>query len=173
MVKQYKVDEVSDLRAKLENYGNFILTDYSGIKVKDLGLLRSKLREKEAIYKVVKNNLFIRALKETGNEAICEKIKGPVAVAFAGEQVGEVAKVLKEFKAEVENFSYFSGMLDSTVYDENEIAKIADLPSKEVLLAKVMSLVNGPSTQIAMGMNQVMSSLARGIQAVAEKNNQS
>ena len=167
MVKQYKVDEVSDLRAKLENYGNFILTDYSGIKVKDLGLLRSKLREKEAIYKVV------RALKETGNEAICEKIKGPVAVAFAGEQVGEVAKVLKEFKAEVENFSYFSGMLDSTVYDENEIAKIADLPSKEVLLAKVMSLVNGPSTQIAMGMNQVMSSLARGIQAVAEKNNQS
>lgn len=171
MVKQYKVDEVKDLAEKLEQRGNFIITNYSGVKVNDLAVLRRQLTEKNAQYKVVKNNLFKRALEQSGYENIDEFLKGPVAIAFAGEEAGDVAKTLKEFAKTNDKFSFTAGVIDKVVYDESQIKRIADLPSKEVLLSQTMSLINGPARGIAVGMNQIMASLARGINAVAEANN--
>jgi large subunit ribosomal protein L10 len=86
------------------------------------------------------------------------------------EEVGEIAKILKAFSEQQEKFSYSAGVLDSIIYDQTQLKRIADLPSKEVLLSQTMSLVNGPARGIAVGMNQIMASLARGIKAVAEKN---
>ncbi len=171
MVKQYKVDEVSDLIARLKERNNFILTDYSGVKVNDIAVLRRQLAEKNAQYKVVKNNLFRRALQETGYANIDEHLKGPIGVAFAGAQVGEVAKVLKEFAEKNDKFSYVAGVLEHVVYGKEQIKKIADLPSKEVLLSMTMQMINAPARTIATGMNQIMASLARGINAVAESKN--
>ena len=170
MVKQYKVDEVQSLVAKLKSKGNFVLTNYSGIKVKDLSILRGKIRETGAEYKVVKNTLFRIALKESGYVAIDDYLKGPIAVAFTEEDLCALSKVLKEFKKEQNNFAYTAGVMENVVYGEKDIERLADLPTKEVLLSQVMSLINGPASHIAMGMNQVMASLARGIKAVAEKN---
>ena len=138
MVKQYKIDEVSELIGRLKERKNFILTDYSGVKVNDLANLRRQLAEKDAQYKVVKNNLFRRAIKETGYASIDEYLKGPLGVAFSGDQVGEVAKILKEFADKNEKFSYLAGILDGTVYGQEQIKRIADLPSKEVLLSQTM-----------------------------------
>ena len=101
MVKQYKVDAVKDLLAKLSNNHNIILTGYSGIKDSEMRKLRIRLREKGAVYKVIRNNLFRRALKDGGFSGEIEShLKGPIAVAFMGEQYPEVAKIFKEFKAE-------------------------------------------------------------------------
>ena len=172
MVKQYKIDEVDNLVAKLEERSNIIFTNYSGVTVRGLNELRSKLREKDAEYKVVKNNLFKRALEKAGYEGYDEYLKGPVGVAFLKEDVGNVAKILKDFAKEEEKFSYTVGILNQVIYTEDQIKQIADLPSQDVLIAQVMSLVNGPVSGIAMGMNQIMSSLARGIKAVAEANAQ-
>ena len=171
MVKQYKVDEVSDLISRLKVRKNFILTDYSGVKVNDIAILRRQLAEKNGQYKVVKNNFFRRALQESGYSNIDEHLKGPIGVAFAGDQVGEVAKVLKEFAEKNDKFSYVAGVLENVVYGKEQIKKIADLPSKEVLLSQTMSMINAPARYIATGMNQVMASLARGIKAVAEAKN--
>ncbi len=171
MVKQYKIDEVEKLTSQLSEKGNIIFTNYSGINVKDLSDLRRKLREKNTDYKVVKNKLFKRALDNAGYSGLDEYLKGPIAVAFANDEVGEAAKVLKEFKDEVNKFSYSVGVIDKTVYNEEDIEKIAKLPSREVILGQIMSLANGPASGIAMGIDQVMASLARGINAVAEKNN--
>lgn len=171
MLKQYKVDEVKNLAEKLEKRGNFIITNYSGVKVNDLAVLRRQLTEKNAQYKVVKNNLFKRALEQSGYENIDEFLKGPIAIAFAGEEAGDVAKTLKEFAKTNDKFSFTAGVIDKVIYDESQIKRIADLPSKEVLLSQTMSLINGPATGIAVGMNQIMASLARGINAVAEANN--
>ena len=172
MVKQYKIDEVDNLVAKLEERSNIIFTNYSGVTVRGLNELRSKLRENDAEYKVVKNNLFKRALEKAGYEGYDEYLKGPVGVAFVKEDVGNVAKILKDFAKEEEKFSYTVGILNQVIYTEDQIKQIADLPSQDVLIAQVMSLVNGPVSGIAMGMNQIMSSLARGIKAVAEANAQ-
>ena len=171
MIKQYKIDEVSVLKEKLKDRGNFILTDYSGVKVNDLAVLRRSLAEKNATYKVVKNNLFRRAIEESGYVKMDEHLKGPMGVAFSGDQIGDVAKVLKEFSDKNDKFSFFAGVIDRVVYGKNDIKRIADLPSKEVMLSQTMAMINGPARTIATGMNQIMASLARGIKAVAEAKN--
>ena len=171
MVKQYKVDEVASLVTRLKARGNLILTNYTGIQVKDLSKLRKTLRSKNAEYKVVKNTLFKRALKEVGIEGLDDHLKGPIAVAFMNEEFGDVAKALKDFAKEVEKFSYTVGVMGNVVYNQDQVRKIADLPSKEVLLSQIMSLINGPARGVAVGMNQIMASLARGIKAVAEVQN--
>jgi large subunit ribosomal protein L10 len=169
MVKQYKVDEVASLVEQLNGKKNIILTHYSGIKVKDLSVLRKKLRAAGADYKVVKNNLFRRALKETGYAVIDEHLKGPTAVAFVSEDVSAVAKVFKDFKKEVAEFQYTIGIMDNVVYSSDQIERIAELPSKEAILSQIMMLINAPLTQVATGINQVIASVARGINSVAEK----
>jgi len=171
MIKQYKIDEVSSMVAQLKEKGNIILTNYSGIRVKDLSKLRKTLRTKNADYRVVKNTLFKRALKEVGIEGLDDYLKGPVAVAFARDDAGEIAKALKDFAKDVEKFSYSAGYLDNVLYNQDQIKTIADLPSREVVLAQLMGMVNGPARGIAVGMNQIMASLARGIKAVAEAQN--
>jgi large subunit ribosomal protein L10 len=171
MVKQYKIDEIADLTSRLQARGNVILTNYSGIKVKDLSVLRDRLREKNAEYKVVKNNLFLRALNSLGYSDTENFVKGPIGVTFIKDEVGEIAKILKDFAKEQEKFSFSAGIIDKIVYNEEQIKKIADLPSKDVLIAQTMMMINAPATYIATGMNQVMASLARGINAVAEANN--
>lgn len=115
MIKQYKIDEVSVLKEKLKDRGNFILTDYSGVKVNDLAVLRRSLAEKNATYKVVKNNLFRRAIEESGYVKMDEHLKGPMGVAFSGDQIGDVAKVLKEFSDKNDKFSFFAGVIDRVV----------------------------------------------------------
>ncbi len=170
MVKQYKIDEVANLARKLQERKNIILTNYSGIKVKSLSELRRKIREKGGEYKVIKNNLFKRAMNEVGAVSIDQHLKGPIGVVFIKDDVGEIAKVLRDFAKEQEKFAFSLGVLDNVVYNADQVKQIADLPSREILLSQVMSLVNGPGTKIAIGINQIMASLARGINAVAEKN---
>ena len=170
MIKQSKIDEVQNLKEKFSEKGNFILTNYSGTQVKNLSVLRRKLREKEADYKVVKNNLLKRALSDSGYVNMDDYIKGPLGVAFVKDEIGEVAKVLKEFALENEKFSFSAGVLDKVIYSQDQIKRIADLPSKDVVLSQLLSVINGPARGIAVGTNQIMASLARGIKAVAEKN---
>ncbi len=169
MVKQYKVDEVAGLAEKLGERKNIILTHYSGIKVKDLSVLRKKLRAAGIEYKVVKNNLFRLALKRSGLVAVDEHLKGPTAVAFMSEDISAAAKILKEFKKEFAEFNIRAGVMENVVYDAAQVDMIADLPSKEVVLSQVMMMINAPLTRVATGINQVMAALARGINAVAEK----
>ncbi|MBN1500661.1 MAG: 50S ribosomal protein L10 [Spirochaetes bacterium] len=170
MVKQYKIDQVDEIVSTLKNNKNFILTHYSGVKVAALTELRSEIRKSGGKYKVVKNNLFRKALSDTGYAPIDNDIKGPIGVVFAGEQIGEVAKKLKDFKKDQEVFDYFLGVIDEVIYDQSSLNKIADLPSKEALLAQIMSMINGPARSIATGSNQIIASLARAINAVADKN---
>lgn len=171
MAQQYKIDFVNEIKETLAEKKNIILTKYSGIKVSEMSALRSEVKAKGAKYKVIKNNLFKRALDESGYENIEEHLKGPIGVAFAGEEVGDIAQLFKKFKKDQEAFDFFLGIIEDSVYDSAELEKIADLPSKEVLLGQVLSLINAPSSKIAIGMNEIMASLARGINAVAEQNN--
>lgn len=171
MAQQYKIDFVNELKQTLADKKNIILTKYSGVKVAQMAALRSEIKAKGATYKVVKNNLFKRALDESGYSEIGEHLKGPIGVAFAGDEIGDVAQILKKFKQDQEAFEYYLGVIEDIVYDQNELAKLADLPSREVLLGQILSLVNAPASKMAMGMNEVMASLARGINAIAEQNN--
>lgn len=172
MVKQYKQDAVEELFAKLQNKSNLILTDFTGTKVSDLNQLRRQLREKSTEYKVVKNTLFMRVVDKLGYKDLGDYIKGPIAIAFTDGDLSDVAKLLKDFQKEHQQFNYSVGMMENVFYGKEEIKRIADLPTKDELTAQIMSLLVGSAVGITMLTNQIITSLARGIQAVAEKNNQ-
>lgn len=155
----------------LEEYPDFILTRYSGLDVEHVTDLRRKLTEKNVSYKVIKNNIFLLSLKEkSGVKDFPEELKGPLAVAFTKENLPSVAKVLKDYSKENEHLQIVSGVMEDNYYDAKGVEAIASLPPKEESLAKFAAALNGPTTQIAGLMNQIMSSLARAIQAVGEKN---
>jgi large subunit ribosomal protein L10 len=172
MAKQQKIDQVQAITLKLKEKKNIIFTNYSGIKVSSLTALRNKLRVKNIDYKVIKNNLLKRALKDNGYPEVDQYLKGPIGVVFAHSDLGEAAKILKDFKKEQEKFSFSLGIMENVVYNADQIKKIADIPSKEVLYSQIMSLINSSARNIAVAMNQTIASVARGVKAVAEKNAQ-
>lgn len=152
---------------------NFILTRYSGLSVLEMTDLRAKLREKGVVYKVVKNNVFKRALKEAPEIEglpIDSTFKGPLAIAFTGEDVPSVAKVLKDYSKEKDKLKIVAGVMETTFYDKKGVEAIASLPTKEQLLATLAASLNSPATKMAGVMNNIMASLARAIKAVGEKN---
>lgn len=164
MANQENIAAVAELKSKLEAKPNFILAAYSGLTVKHMTDLRANLRKEGSEMKVLKNNLFLRALKESSNHSsqnidFGAGYKGPLAAIFSKDNLPTVAKICKDFAKGNENLVMKGGFFDGAVLDTKGVEGIAGLPSREELL-----------TQIAFGMNNVMSTLARAINAVAEKN---
>ncbi|HMV45264.1 MAG TPA: 50S ribosomal protein L10 [Leptospiraceae bacterium] len=164
MANQKNIETVAELKTKLEAKPNFILAAYSGLTVKNMTDLRVSLLKEGSEMKVLKNNLFLRALKESKSHSDKQidfgaEYKGPIAAIFSKENLPTVAKICKDFAKTNENLVMKGGFFDGTVLDVKGVEGIAGLPSREELL-----------TQIAFGMNNVMSTLARAINAVAEKN---
>jgi len=170
-----KIEGLAELKDKLTASENFILTTYSGLNVVEMGALRSKIREKNSSVKVVKNNLFKIALRESSvhkelADQLDADLKGPVAVVFAGSDLPSVSKTLIEYSKKESKFQVKIGCMDGKILAKDEIVQIATLPSREELLAQIARGFNTPVTQIASGMNQIISGLARAIKAVGEKN---
>lgn len=175
MAKLEKIEAVAELKARLEKRPNFILASYSGLTVEEITELRAKLRKEKSEMKVVKNNLFLRALKESSahkdhNIVFGDEYKGPIAAIFSEDSLPTIAKLCKDFIKEKQKMEIKCGYLDGSVLKAKDVEAIAGLPSKAELLSMVARGINAPATQIASGVNQVMASLARAIQAVAEKN---
>ncbi|MCW7462906.1 50S ribosomal protein L10 [Leptospira sp. WS39.C2] len=175
MANPSKIEAVSELKSRLEKRPNFILASYSGLTVEDMSNLRAKLRKEGSEMKVIKNNLFLRALKESSehkNNSIDfgDVYKGPLAAIFSLDALPAVAKVCKDFAKDKKELEIRTGYMDGEVLGKSGVEAIAGLPSKQELLAQVARGINAPATQIASGINQIMASLARAINAVAEKN---
>ncbi|RHX88401.1 50S ribosomal protein L10 [Leptospira stimsonii] len=176
MANQEKVEAVALLKGKLEAKNNFILACYSGLTVEEITGLRAQLRKEGSEMKVLKNNLFLRALKESEghkdkNISFGPEYQGPLAAIFAGENLPAVAKVCKDFAKVNKNLIVRAGYMDGSVLDAEGVEAIAGLPSREQLLAQIAGGINAPARTIASGLNQIIASLARAINAVAEKNN--
>lgn len=175
MPSAVKYEKLDELKQILSERSNFVLTTYSGLKVEELSDLRAAIREKDSRLKVVKNRLFHLALKESEvhssvADEIRDDLRGPVAVTFVGEQFPEVAKMLVEYAKKNEKVKIKAGVMDGGFLNEADVKAIATLPSKEELLAIIARGLNAPATKIAIGMKEVIASLARGIKAVGEKN---
>jgi len=172
MPSQKKIELIQQYSQLLSDHPDFILTRYQGINVAKLSELRKELNKSNARYRVVKNNIFKRALaerKDITNLPAGNEFHGPIGVTFIKEDVPGVAKVLKKFSGENDSFKMISGVMESRYYDETAIKAVAEMPSRDQSLATLASALNSPARNIASLMNQIMSSLARAINAVAEK----
>jgi large subunit ribosomal protein L10 len=145
-----------------------ILVDYKGISVADDTKLRKDLRTGGDSYKVVKNTLLKRALAEAGLEELDGLLEGTTAIA-TGEDYTSAAKVLAGYAKDSDSFKIKGGFLDGVAVDTAEINDLAKLPSKEVLVAQVLSGLNAPITGLVTVLNGTIKGLVVALNAIAEK----
>lgn len=154
---ELKSQVVSEIVEKLEKSSSAIVVDYKGLTVEEVTELRKKMREAGVEYKVYKNTLVILAAKELGLEGIVEYLEGPVAIAFGYEDVTVAARVLNDFAKDHKKLELKAGIVEGEIYDTDKIKQLATIPSKEVLIAKLLGSIKSP-----------ISSFARVINAIAE-----
>jgi len=155
--------------ARLNASPFFIVVGYQGLKVSHLTELRKRLTVAGAEVHVVKNTVFRVAAKEAGLADLNGSLTGQLAVVTGKKDISAAAKALKNFAAEFDKLKLKFGYLNSQRLDDKSILALADLPSLDVLRAKLLGLFNAPATKLATLINTPATQLAQVIKAKAEK----
>lgn len=149
---------VNEIKEKLEKASSAVVIDYRGITVAEADLLRKRMREANVEYKIYKNTMMRRAVVGTQFEGLTEAFKGPSGIAFGYEDATAPAKVLDKSIKEFKKMEIKGGVIDGTFYDAAGVTAIAQIPSRDELIAKLLGSFNAP-----------ISSFARVLQAIADK----
>jgi large subunit ribosomal protein L10 len=168
MARPDKAAAVAELVENFQESTGAVLTEYRGLTVKQLQDLRRALGE-NADYAVVKNTLTQIAAKEAGVEGFDDLLTGPTAIAFINGDVVEAAKGLRDFAKANPALVIKGGFLDGKAMDAQEIAKMADLESREVLLAKIAGGMLASLSQAVYLLNAPLAQTARLAAALQEK----
>ncbi len=153
--KQVVVNEIKD---KLSRAASVVVVDARGLTVEQDTALRKSLREAGVDYKVYKNTMVTLAVKDTPFEGLAQYLEGPSAFAFSYGEATTAAAILDKAVKNLENLEFKASVIENTVYDAAGTKAIAGIPSREVLLSKLLGSFKSP-----------MSSFARVIKQVAEK----
>lgn len=155
--------------ARLNTSPYFIVVDYQGLKVGPMTELRKRLNKAGAELHVVKNSIFRIAAKEAGLADLTGTLAGQMAVVTGRQDVSGAAKILKTFSAEFEKPKLKFGYLKDQRLEAKDLIALADLPSLDVLRAKLLGLLNTPATNLVRMISTPASQLARVIKAKSEK----
>ena len=150
-----KKEEVSKLAEKMKEAKIILLTDYRGINVTDVTNLRTDLRNVNAKYTVIKNNITRRALAEAGIEGLEDKLVGPTAVIMSNEDYLEPAKAIYNFTKNNDYYKIKGGVIEGKVMTAEEIITLAKLPSRETLLSMLAGALLGNISKVAVALDQV------------------
>lgn len=164
-----KKQVVAELEQKVKDATLVVFTDYRGLTVHEMTALRNKLRNPGVDFQVVKNTMMEFALKNTGHEEVIEHISGPNAVIFSNEDPVGPAKSVYEFIKEFKKLEVKVGMLEGQLVPANKIKALADLPSKEVLLAQVLGTMQAPITSLVYVLNANITGLVRALDQIREQ----
>jgi large subunit ribosomal protein L10 len=158
-----------DLHERLAKSVIIVLTDYKGLDVTSINDLRRKLREANIEYQVVKNTLLVRAAEDTEVALIKDHFKGPSAVAISYDDPVAPAKVLTQFAKDNDKLEIKVGVLNGKVLDLQAIKALATLPSKEVMLAHLLSTINAVPTSFVRVLAEVPRSLLNVLTAIKDQ----
>jgi large subunit ribosomal protein L10 len=153
--KAEKKTEADALRAELATISTVILTTFQGIKVEEDTKLRRAVEAVGGQYKVMKNTLAQHAGTGTPAEKLLQNLQGTNSISYTRTDPVALAKVLTKVAKEVPAFKFKAGWVEGRVVSIDEIKNLAELPSKEELISKVMFLLTAPAQRIAMAMNAV------------------
>ena len=151
-LKQPIVEEIS---ASIKDAQSVVLVDYRGLTVEQDTNLRKELRNAGVTYKVYKNTLMNFAFKGTDCEALAPYLEGPSAIAISTTDATAPARVLAKFAKTADKLEIKGGIVEGTAYDAKGIANIANIPSREELLSKLLGSIQSPITNFARVMNQL------------------
>ncbi|MBQ5470612.1 MAG: 50S ribosomal protein L10 [Treponema sp.] len=148
-VQSAKTAAIEETKKAFADYDNFIFADYRGMTVEQISSLRKKLREQNAVLKVVKNNFARIAFESMDINDVADYLKGPTVVAMAKEDANVVAKTLFDFAKDNPVLSVKGACVEKEVYDAAKIEAFSKVPGKKELIAMLMSAINGPARQLA------------------------
>ena len=168
MKKSEKVEQINQLTKRLESAKAMIFAGYRGLKVAEMNELRSKLRQEQSQFKVVKNRLIKRALKEKGMADLEQYVDGPTALATSEAEPVSVAKVLMGFIKDHQQLDIRGGFLEGSILSAKDIQTLAKLPSREVLLGRALACMQAPATNIAGILIAVPRKLLYALNAIKE-----
>lgn len=167
-VRTAKVATVDELRAKVDATSTAVVTEYRGMTVAEISTLRRQLRTLDADYKVFKNSLVRRAIAGTSVELLEEFLEGPTAIAFVNGDVSAVAKALRDFARATPTLIVKGGVLDGKALSVRDLAALADLPSRNVMLAGFLSLLASPLSTMAGLLKAIPQNFAYGLTALID-----
>ncbi|MBQ7383337.1 MAG: 50S ribosomal protein L10 [Clostridia bacterium] len=155
-ILEQKQAVVADLAEMLKNSPAGVLVNYQGITVEDDTKLRKALRESGVKYMVMKNSLTGRACDEVGLGDMKQYLSGMTAIAISESDAVAPAKVIKEYAEKIESFEILAGYLDGAVVDKDTVMSLADIPSKEVLIAKFLGSIKSPLYGFAYALQAII-----------------
>ena len=164
-----KVAVVDEVREHFDASDAAILTEYRGLKVKDLAALRRSLRTNGGDYKIYKNTLVTLAARESGLADLEPMLTGPTAIAFIKGDAAAVAKTLRDYSRTNPLLVVKGGVLGEKIIGPKETTALAELPSREVLLAQLAGAMAAPLQQLAGLMQALPRNLAYGLAALRDK----
>ena len=150
-----KEAKVAEIKEKLQKSQAVVLADYQGLTVEDDTQLRKNLREAGVEYKVYKNTLVILAAKELGLDSISEYLEGPVSIAFGYEDATSAARILNDFAKTHKKLELKAGIVEGEVFNKEKVEQLASIPSKEVLIAKLLGSIKSPLSNLAYLLNAI------------------
>lgn len=169
MNREEKSAAIQEIAAEIEASEAIFAVDYRGISVPQAAELRSKLREADASFRIVKNRLSKIAADQAGEERLAELLQGPTALTFVRGDTAQAAKAITTFNKEHEVLTYKGGFMEATVLDEAAFKSIAKLPGREVLNGQLAGVVASPLTGLVRGLGSMIQGLALQLGQIAEK----
>lgn len=147
--RQIKEAKVAEIKEKLEKAQGVALASYQGLTVEEDTMLRKSLREAGVEYKVYKNTLVTLAANELGLGDLVQYLEGPVSIAFGYEDATAPARILNDFAKENKKLELKAAIVEGTVYNKEQTEQLAAIPSREVLLAKLLGSIKSPLSNFA------------------------
>ncbi len=169
MNREEKSTTIQEIAAQIEGSEAIFAVDYRGISVPQAAELRSKLREADASFRIVKNRLTKLAADKAGEERLNELLQGPTALAFVRGDTAAAAKAISAFNKEHDVLTYKGGFMGETALDADAFKSIALLPSREVMIGQFAGVVASPITGIVRGLNALIQGLATQLGQIAEQ----
>lgn len=169
MPRPHKVAVVEEVRQRLSESTATVLTEYRGLSVDDLAELRTRLRESDASYRVVKNTLTRLAVRDAGVDIPDDLLIGPTAITFCAGDPVAAAKVLRAFSREHPELVIKGGLMEGRLLDAEETTRLAELASREELLARLAGLMEAVIAQPARLAQANLTKFARLLAALQDK----
>jgi large subunit ribosomal protein L10 len=167
--REQKAAAVAEIADSIKNAEAVFAVDFRGISVPQAADLRTRLREADATFRVVKNSLTERAADEAGADTLKALLEGPTALTFVHGDAALAAKALQTFRRETDRLEFKGGLLGSETVDAEQILAIARLPARDVLYGQLVGLAASPITGLVRGLNALIAGLAIQLSQIAEK----
>ena len=168
-IKQQKQAVVEGIQDKMDRAKSIVLVNYIGLNVEEVSELRNQFRAMNVEYKVMKNTMISRAAQNLGIEGLEDHLHCTTAIAFSYEDPTAGPKVIKDFIKKTKKTEIKCGLLGKLLIDTAQVEALASVPNKEVLVAMMLSVMNGPIRGFATALNQIPTGLVRALNAVKEQ----